>query len=523
MKYYLGLFLIAFNAMSDTFSASVDKTMIEEGESFMLKLTYYGHIDEEPDLSVLANDFIIESRETAKEVQTINHHTINKTIFTLYLSIKSSHAQLTIPPITLGKLITKPIIIEQKPATNINKDLYIVSEVDINSAYIHQEIILTITVTTSLSLYNASLNIPDIKDAVVEELVSDEPKSINKDGVMYQILTKKYSIFPTKANNLHIPAIKFSGMAKENPSSRWPSFFNHGKRINAQAKPININIKDVPPSYPQDQPFWPLKNLVIIETDEANASFIVGKPVIRKFELKAKGTLTSLFPEIKHPDIDGLSIYPELGKKIQQNVHDGIEAKLDFSFTYIPNQAKAVLVPQMLIYWWDVSSDKLKLANIREMTMEVLANGQVPIMPALNAAEPKKEHSYYQILLYIIYAIIVIIIIGIISLIVFKLLNKKSIAKEFKYLRAQVIDDCHSNNIRNVYINIEKMYIWSLKLEHAELAIKFNTMMLLLDRSLYHSYLQNMDHNLLMNIKDELLAINLPKYNEKILKPLYPL
>ncbi|MCA9508853.1 MAG: BatD family protein, partial [Myxococcales bacterium] len=263
----------------------------------------------------------------------------------------------------------------------------LVATTNSDKVYVNGEIILDVELKTSLPLQDGDLGTPEIKDAIVEPLVENDNRKSIQNGMRTLIFHRSYAIYPSKPGKLEIPSIPFRGIVAD-PNTRR-GWFAHNRRVSTRSKAITIDVKDVPPSYPKDQVFLPLKNLLVIESfDSQDPKFEVNKATTRRFEIKALGGLASFLPVIEAPTQPGLKVYTETGLKVNKNTPDGVEASLKFSHVYMPTAPGAIIIPEQTIFWWDSENDKLRKTTIRSLTFQVEGRGtpeSTTVTPSLNS------------------------------------------------------------------------------------------------------------------------------------------
>lgn len=393
LKIYFLVYFLSFSVLADDFIASVSKNKITSGESIELVLEYNGKTSEQPDLSVIKTEFEILSSSQSHESSYINGVGSQKTKWVLEIMALNDKANLVIPPISLGKYSTRPIIIQQSSApyqNSQNQDLSLEAKLDRYEGYVNQEFILTINLRIKLALRQGNLPKPEIAGAIVETILESKPEEIYENGLKTTLVQRKYAIYPEKEGALLIPSLRFDGLVTDS-SAR--GFFGRDKRVKAHSEKLSIKVKPVPNNFPKGEPFLPLKKLVVVESfDSDNPSFSVGEATPRRFEIKALGTLASFLPEIAPPTLPGLKIYSEPGVKANKATDEGIEASLNFSHVYMPSNGGAFTVPKKTIYWWDIEEDQLKETKIREFAFSVKGKSvSAAQMPKLeNATESPK-------------------------------------------------------------------------------------------------------------------------------------
>lgn len=535
----------ALMAQAFPFTAHVEKTHIQAGETITLTLEFAGKAKNEPDLIVLERDFTIVSRQTSTESTFIDGNFRAKTSWILELLPKNSAAKLVIPAIKFDKHSSSPIDIVQsgEKVSSTTKGIELNVATDTDSVYVNAELVLNIEIKTSLSLRNGTLSKPDIRDAIVEPLLEDGQSEVIEGGIKYQVFKRSYAIFPAKAGELTIPPLVFEGtVAKARASTRaFSGFFSTGAQVSARSRDIKIKVKDVPADFPKGQPFLPLKSFLVIESfDEPDPKFEVNKATTRRFELKAKGTLTSFLPTISPPTVENLQIYSESGHKVQKSVPDGIEASIKFSHVYMPTAGGKLRVPEQTIYWWDTDNDKLKTTVIRALELDVTGMAQaiadikppeVNEQPQAIPTEPTPNsgnNRVWQMLAALFLGLWILTIIG--FLVMRKLAKRKSTSKiaspqsrELADLVKDIMTACDANDGKRAYRSLHAFRAWAEKTNNTDLLLKdFGERIGLLESALFNQQKDVDVRAILASIKRSASTMKLSKVSEPTLAPLYP-
>lgn len=372
------------------FVAHVEHTTVAQGMPIELTLEYDGQIRSEPDLSELEKDFTIVSRQNSSETQYNNGNFSAKTSWILEILPKNSATTVVIPSISLGgqKTAALTITISDQKIPEQHHNLEIKAITDRDRVYVNGELIVHHEIKTPLKLRNVSLGALEIKNVIVEPLVEAHVREVIENGIKYIVYGQSFALYPSKAGQLEIPPVLFKAMAlissARGISGGFGDFFSQrGSPITAQTQAINIEVKPIPAKWPADQTFLPLRSLDVSETwDPPRPVFEVGKAVTRRFEISAKGTLSSSLPQIVVPSIPHMQIYAENGERIQKMERDGMLSSNQFSHIYIPSTAGHIVIPEQTIYWWDTSEDTLKTTVIKALEIDVAEAAGAPVLSA---------------------------------------------------------------------------------------------------------------------------------------------
>ena len=118
------------------------------------------------------------------------------------------------------------------------------------------QVLYTLKLYRRVQITQASLNEPEIKDAVVEKLGEDSTYSTQVNGMNYWVTERKYAIFPQQSGVFTIAPLTLTAEVVAAQRPRFNGFFNRQitetRRISSKA--ITLNVQPIPQEY-QD-PVW---------------------------------------------------------------------------------------------------------------------------------------------------------------------------------------------------------------------------------------------------------------------------
>ncbi|MCT7361056.1 BatD family protein [Thalassolituus pacificus] len=380
IHWLLALLLFAAQAQAATFSASVDRKEVTEQDTFNLMLRYSEQVGfGSPDLTPLQNDFQILNQQRSNQFRSVNGKTESFTEWTLTLTAKRS-GQLTIPPIRFDDQQSQPITISVRELSadvkaQIAKEFFFDIEVSQQSNYYVQgQILYTEKLYYSVSHEDASLSEFKVTDALVQPLGEVRQYTTIIDGQRLGVYERRFAIFPEESGELVIPGQRFNARIS-NPYDRW----SRGRQGSAVSKPITLQIKPIPPNYPQ-APWIPAQNLSISETfSTPPQQWVAGEPVTRTLTLTAKGLPGSQLPAIALPVVDNLRYYPDQSQQNEQSSEDGLTGTSEQSIALVPGSSGRILLPEIRIPWWNTRSGTLEYAVLPAHSIQVQpAKGSSP-------------------------------------------------------------------------------------------------------------------------------------------------
>src|SRR5690606_8591550 len=138
---------------------------------------------------------------------TINFQRQTYTDWTLVLAPKKSGV-FTIPPIQLAGASSQALLITVRDQ-NANENLFVTVETDKKSAFVQEQIILTIRLYTAVALEDLGLEQPNISNAVMVPLDQKDFQTTH-NGRPYLVRETRYALFPQTSGTLTIPSLNYN-------------------------------------------------------------------------------------------------------------------------------------------------------------------------------------------------------------------------------------------------------------------------------------------------------------------------
>ena len=388
--------------------AHLDRNHIYNGDTITLHITVSGQDqDKQPDLSPLKKDFDVLGTSSSSQIQIINGYRTDKHEWQIELA-PHSKGKLTIPALSVGNDRTSPLLltVSDVPVTSsaqAGQPVFIKSEIssEPGNTYVQQQILYTTRLYYRIPLIEGSFTDPKIDNAVVEQLGEDKQYNTTVKGQSYQVLERRYAIFPEHSGTLTIPSVVFNGRTvsqqQQSPFGQVDSIFqqmlnqggfnsslfngaafgSRGKRVHYASNPVSLNVKPQPADYSGSN--WLPTEQMNIEDSWAKTPPVMhaGEPVTRTVTMEAKGLEASQLPDIQLPGSDSLRIYPEKSKQSNRTDGDWIYGQREQRFTYVSSQPGKVHFPAVKITWWNSLKQKEIITTLSAYDINVLpGNGQ---------------------------------------------------------------------------------------------------------------------------------------------------
>lgn len=388
------LFLLSYQANAATLTAQVDRTQLSLDETLELTLetsdtTVFG----KPDLRPLDSLFTIVGTRQTNQLAGANGEARAVTRWLITLQPRQA-GYVVIPPLQLGDWRSEPITLR---VSESNADsggtlapIFIDASIDQDSVYVQAQVVLTLRIYHSVSLYDDSTLSPlQMTDALVERL--GEPRTYEKDinGVRHGVIEIRYAVFPQKSGLLTIPAQLFSATAVAPNGDYYGSRF--GKSTQVKSPEIPLQVRPKPAGYPDDVPWLPAADLTLVEAWSPQPQDAqLGEALTRSLLIKAEGLSSAQLPPIGSPPIPGLRRYPDQPSLNDAVTESGISGSREQREALVATRAGSFDLPAIELVWWNTSEDRLERSTLSERTLRVADNPEIepPAMEATDVVQP---------------------------------------------------------------------------------------------------------------------------------------
>jgi len=400
MRYAMGvlcLCLLPQWAMADSATASLDRSITSWGESVLLQIRVDGSADEDPDLSVLKNDFDILNQSQSSNYSLINGSMSRSKSWSINLMPKRQ-GDLAIPGISLGNVSTQPlhlqVLAEQSSPAGLAepKDIYLEVSASSNDVYVQAEVLLTVKLFRAVNLAQAQLTEVDVPHAIIKKMGDDKSYETVRDQRRFIVTERRYAIFPNQSGILHVPALQFTGQIV----SQRSMFNQAGRTLRITSKPLDITVKSIPKIWPQNKPWLPAHDVSVQEVpsdDELHAK--VGEPFTRTIEIRSEGLTAEQLPQIlSHASQAGFKQYPDKPELNTALGKHGLVAIRREKVAMIPTKSGDLTLPAISIVWWNTKTQGMQKAEVLQRVIAVMpaekpANANANVVRQPSPAKPK--------------------------------------------------------------------------------------------------------------------------------------
>ena len=409
MKRFLSLLLVSLlfsgEARADFTQATVNRSTVPFGQSFMLTVETDVSNPQKPDFGVLEKDFNIYSQGYVSNVSFINGQQTSTSGWQLILMPKQK-GSFTIPAFDINGASSQPITINVTESGGTTDDgnaapTYRMSaRISNNAPYVQQEVIYKVSLFDGGGLQGSEPTFTTSRDWVIRSLGEPEVRPMVVNGKKSREIVFSYALFPQRSGKLEIPQAHFEGFyLTKNKRSIDPferlfgddirsallgdtDFFAARNPVRLSTEPVSVEVKPIPA---QNNGHWwlPAKDVVLAQQWEPqNPKFKVGEAVNRTVYIKADGVLDNQLPDMKFAAIKGLKQYPEKPESEMKAENGSVVSIAKISNVYIPTAAGKITIPAAEVDWFNVNSGKYEKASLPAMEIEVEPSAPGQIMPS---------------------------------------------------------------------------------------------------------------------------------------------
>ncbi len=244
-----------------------------------------------------------------------------------------------------------------------------------------------------------------MENARVKPLGDRRRYTAEREGRRYQVIERRYVLFPERSGKLRIPPVVFrgsviagrgSGRRGTSPGSgslfdrlHGNQFFSRsfndpvldrlfndeffqnpfgspetGKRISARSRGLDLEVKPRPDGYGATH-WLPARQLTLEDSwAEDPPAFRVGEPITRTIRVRAQGAEGAQIPPLNLESTEDLRIYPE--QPVSETRTDGksVVGISRQSMAFVPKKAGTLVVPAIEVHWWDTVAQRERTARI---------------------------------------------------------------------------------------------------------------------------------------------------------------
>ena len=400
--YHIFLALIACS-ISLTAAAAVTSSLsannIGSGETVRLILKHDGSTDEQPDLQPLDKDFDVLGRSSGSSLQIVNGRVTAQAQYSVLLMPKHD-GKLQVPGLLWDGEISAPLELtvggkgsasrSGSSAATDTSHIFFTTTLDQKQPYVQAAVVLLMRLYTDQPLYQASLDFSPGGDVLVRQLGEDKELSETRNGRNYQIIERKYLLFPQHSGKISLKGPVLDAEVQDttsyDPFGNDPFFGNLLQRmplgglmnvtrpIRVKSKPIELDVQPRPAAA-TGTTWLPARNLKLEESWQPDVTTIrVGEPLTRHLHVEATGLTGAQLPElgtlVSAPD--GIKAYPDQAEIKDVTRGSSLLGSQDQNVTLIASRPGQYEMPAIQLSWWDTKKNKPRVATLPARQLKVL-------------------------------------------------------------------------------------------------------------------------------------------------------
>jgi hypothetical protein len=378
-------------AQNPPLSAFVDRTEVSINDVITLTIRMDAALgSSRPQLNGLNSDFEQVGGLSTRSTYTNNNGNIQSwTEYSIQLRPLKT-GRLTIPAFRVNGEASSPVTITvgeatQTASTDASEEIFIESTVSKDAIYVQEQLIYTIKIYYAIGFdQGAQLTSPQVSDAVVQQLGSDDNYQEVVNGIGYNVTERRFVIFPQSSGELTIPPVYFTAsVGRRGGINRFFSNRTNVREINLMTDTHVVKVDPTPDTF-DGQTWLPAATLTLEESWSDQLDTIeVGEAVTRNIVITATGLSSSLLPGVEYGDIDGLKYYPDQPAREDVADKEGITGKRSEGTAIVASQPGDFVLPEVQLPWWNTTTDSMEVAVLPARTITV-----VPAAGASSSATP---------------------------------------------------------------------------------------------------------------------------------------
>lgn len=385
------LWIASAPVFAATLTSSVDRNQLGSGETLELRVKYDSQTSSDPDFSPLERDFEVLSKNQQNQFSFINGTSVSFTEWRLQLLPKKT-GQLLIPALDFKGVRSDIIQIEvaDRPIANTkNQPIFVETEVEKNSVYVQEQLLLTLRILTSTGLQGISSEELMVKDAAVTKVAENQFQKQIK-GINHLVIELTYAIFPNTSGELTIPALRFDAIIPERRDPYSNSFFSRGgKRVYLYSEEQKITVNPRPATYGSTE-WLPSKGITLSERwSRPLDELVAGEPITRTIYIGAQGLTSAQLPPLAVHTGDDVKVYPDQPQLKDDVSSNGVTGTRIESVAIVPSRGGKISLPDITLKWWDTTTNQVKATTLKGSTLTVKPAANTPAPTTSTAAANK--------------------------------------------------------------------------------------------------------------------------------------
>ena len=367
---------LALAQQESQLSATVDRPVVHDNESFTYTLRAEGPVRGDPDMDAIQRQFDVLSQNKSSRIQFVNGQTSQVTEWQFQLMPKSA-GEFKLPAVSVGTLQSNAVNLRVVPPEKSNgstADVFMELEAEPETVYVQSQVTVKLRLFVAVSTGRATLTQPEVTggEAIVERLGEDSQYQTTRGGRTYVVRERRFAVFPQQAGPLTIGPAVFEAMVIPDRG------FSRVQRFRSRAVKLDVQPAVAPPPAMTGAAWLPAQHVKLSESWSDDGDLPVGIPRTRKIVIEADGLLETQLPDVPIPQQDGVRQYadqPELSRDVTEN---GLHARRSVSLAIIAQTPGDVTLQGLKLPWWNVTAKRWEVAELPPHVLHVTPSVDAP-------------------------------------------------------------------------------------------------------------------------------------------------
>ncbi len=407
---------------------SLNRESISLGEQAVLTATITGTVKNlpKPDLPNLSA-FNVYSQGTSTNISIVNGKMTSSYSYQ-YILQPIKPGTFPIKPVTLvynnqrfvsneltltvvgSSGVSTPKSLQQQATTTggDNRDIFLTAEVDKKTAYVNEQMKLTVKFFTAVQLYSQpEYNAPQTTDFWANALEGQKSYYQIINSRRYNVIEISTALFPTRPGELQIGSAMVTAMVAvkrqpraNDPFAMFDDMFTQGEQRSARSNPLKVKILPLPLEGKPVTYSGTVGNYEI-ESSPDKLTLDVNQPVTVQYKISGTGNIKT----VAEPDISetmDFRIYRASSNEKISSINGVVGGTKIFEETYIPKRAGKLEIPPVKLDFFDPRVKRYKSIASKPITIDVkpIASGgtEAPLgaVPGLVVEQNAKDIRYIK-------------------------------------------------------------------------------------------------------------------------------
>lgn len=224
-------------------------------------------------------------------------------------------------------------------------DLFIEAVLHPPTAYVQSQVRYRVRLYRSSVFQQGDFVTPEIPDLVTRLVAEDEPVEVQRGGRTYQMIERRYLLYPQKSGILSLPGAVFSG-----------------RQVFARGRSLDLEVR---PAVAPGASWLPATGLTLREVwNLPEPPWHVGAHLERRVSVEARGLTGAQIPALGLSDVQGLR-HQRTRVQVDERLEGfGVVGRRVEHLVYVPTRAGSLRLPGFQLSWWDLKTDTGRIAQL---------------------------------------------------------------------------------------------------------------------------------------------------------------